>query len=46
MLDDEYVFEPDLEDYAELLGDQGAAVVRGRIVTAYAEIRQAGVPDT
>lgn len=37
MLDDEYVFEPDLDDYAELLGDQGAAVVRGRIATAYAE---------
>ena len=37
MLDDEYVFEPDLDDYAELLGDQGDAVVRERIVTAYAE---------
>lgn len=37
LLDDEYVFEPDLDDYAELLGDQGAAVVRERIVTAYAE---------
>ena len=37
MLDDEYVFEPDLDDYAELLGDQGAAVVRERIVTTYAE---------
>jgi hypothetical protein len=37
LLNDEYVFEPDLDDYAELLGDQGAAVVRERIVTAYAE---------
>ena len=37
MLDDEYVFELDLDDYAELLGDQGAAVVRERIVTAYAD---------
>jgi uncharacterized Zn finger protein len=37
VLDDEYVFEPDLDDYAELLGDQGTSVVRERIVTAYAE---------
>jgi hypothetical protein len=37
LLNDEYVFEPDLDDYAELLGDQGTAVVRERIVTAYAE---------
>lgn len=37
LLDDEYVFEPEIDDYAELLGDQGAAVVRDRIVIAYAE---------
>ena len=37
MLDDEYVFEPNLDDYAELLGDRGTAMVRERIVTAYAE---------
>jgi uncharacterized Zn finger protein len=37
LLDDKYAFELDLDEYAELLGDQGAAVVRDRIVTAYAE---------
>ena len=37
MLDNGCELYPDLDEYAELLGDEGAAVVRERIVTAYAE---------
>lgn len=37
LLDDGGELHPDLDDYAELLGDRGIAVVRERIVTAYAE---------
>jgi SWIM zinc finger len=37
MLDNGCELYPDLDEYAELLGDEGAAVVRQRIVTAYAE---------
>ena len=37
LLDDGCELYPDLDEYAELLGDRGAAVVRERIVAAYAE---------
>jgi uncharacterized Zn finger protein len=37
LLDNGCELYPDLGDYAELLGDRGTAVVRERIVTAYAE---------
>jgi uncharacterized Zn finger protein len=37
LLGDEYGFGPDLGDYAELLGDRGAAVVRERVAAAYAK---------
>ncbi|HEY2580022.1 MAG TPA: SWIM zinc finger family protein [Streptosporangiaceae bacterium] len=36
LLHDDYGFEPGLEDYADLLGDQGTATVRERIAAAYA----------
>jgi uncharacterized Zn finger protein len=37
LLYDDYGFGPDLEDYAELLGDRGTATVRERVAAAYAE---------
>jgi uncharacterized Zn finger protein len=37
LLLDDNGFEPDLGDYADLLGDRGAATVRERIAAAYAE---------
>jgi uncharacterized Zn finger protein len=36
LLDDGCELHPDLDDYAELLGERGTAVVRERIVAAYA----------
>jgi len=36
LLDDGCELHPDLDDYAELLGERGTAVVRARIVAAYA----------
>jgi hypothetical protein len=37
LLHDDYGFEPDVNDYAELLGEPGTATVRQRIAAAYAE---------
>jgi uncharacterized Zn finger protein len=37
LLHDDYGFEPDLGDYADLLGDRGTATVREQIRAAYAQ---------